>query len=279
TVKFQADGSFTYTPKKGFTGKDSFTYQVCTPEGLCSSARVEITVIPYTIVNLTPGLSTIPEGGQVSVTATLEKAFNEDVVIRLSYKGKAARDTDYVLSEQFQTIRIPKGQLTTPDRIRIFASVDNLEEDAEDVIIEIAGTSHENVRIGSGAIVIIHNSQSSGPVNQDPGSTSPDSKFPEPQPLVSPNGDNNNDFFQIRNIDNFPNNEVVIFNRWGNEVFRTKGYNHGNGNVFRGLANRGLQLGNNDNLPDGVYYYLITPDTSKVQATDLLKGYLILKRN
>ncbi len=274
TVKFLPDGSFTYTPKKGFTGKDTFTYRVCTPEGLCSSARVEITVVPYTVVNLTPGLSTVREGGQISITATLEKAFNEDVVIRLSYKGKAERDSDYELSEQFQTIRIPKGQQTTSERIRIFASPDNLQEDAEDVVIEIAGTSHNNVRIGSGAVVIIQDSQSS-----DPGS-SPDSKYPEPLPLVSPNGDNNNDYFQIRNIENFPNNEVVIFNRWGNEVFRTKGYNPGNGNVFRGLANRGLQLGNNDNLPDGVYYYLITPDTSRVQAaSDLLKGYLILKRD
>ena len=113
---------------------------------------------------------------------------------------------------------------------------------------------------------------------RDPEPGAGDAK-PEPQPLVSPNGDNTNDHFQIRNIDNFPNNEVIIFNRWGNEVFRMKGYSEVNGRVFRGNSNRGLTLSNAD-LADGVYYYLITPDTQKPQAaSDLIKGYLILKRD
>jgi len=43
---------------------------------------------------------------------------------------------------------------------------------------------------------------------------------------VTPNGDNNNDVFQIDNITDFPENHVTIFNRWGQQVFETHGYDN-----------------------------------------------------
>lgn len=46
----------------------------------------------------------------------------------------------------------------------------------------------------------------------------------------SPNGDGKNDNWHIRNLEKFPTNEVTIFNRWGSEVYKTKGYqNNWNG--------------------------------------------------
>jgi len=39
------NGSFTYTPAAGFSGVDSFVYEVCDTEGLCASATVTITVL------------------------------------------------------------------------------------------------------------------------------------------------------------------------------------------------------------------------------------------
>ena len=62
----------------------------------------------------------------------------------------------------------------------------------------------------------------------------------------SPNGDGINDTFTIEGIEDFPNNELKIFNRWGNIVFEQKGY-------------KGQWDGtwNNQLLPDGTYFYLL----------------------
>lgn len=48
----------------------------------------------------------------------------------------------------------------------------------------------------------------------------------------SPNGDGTNDTWEVTNLEKFPDNEVIIFNRWGSEVYRAKGYKNdwtGNG--------------------------------------------------
>ncbi len=65
---------------------------------------------------------------------------------------------------------------------------------------------------------------------------------------ISPNGDGKNDGFYIRGIENYPENEVVVFNRWGNEVYRKKGYR--NDEAWQGLWN-GMAV------PDGTYFYCI----------------------
>jgi gliding motility-associated-like protein len=42
--------------------------------------------------------------------------------------------------------------------------------------------------------------------------------FPEG---FSPNGDGKNDFFTIKGILDFPENELTIYNRWGEKVFES----------------------------------------------------------
>lgn len=41
---------------------------------------------------------------------------------------------------------------------------------------------------------------------------------------ITPNGDGINDTWMIYNIENHPNNQVWVYNRWGKEVFSTKNY-------------------------------------------------------
>jgi gliding motility-associated-like protein len=91
---------------------------------------------------------------------------------------------------------------------------------------------------------------------------------------ISPNGDGINDFWEIDDITNYPNNEVLIYNRWGDLVFQTKNYNNST-NVFAGIANKSRNLGANQ-LPEGTYFFEIR--TEQPNHFKKTKGYLVLKR-
>src|SRR5690606_35215555 len=42
----------------------------------------------------------------------------------------------------------------------------------------------------------------------------------------SPNGDGTNDTYVIHNIEYYPENKLVVFNRWGNKVLERAPYNN-----------------------------------------------------
>ncbi|QLG46322.1 T9SS type B sorting domain-containing protein [Costertonia aggregata] len=72
--------------------------------------------------------------------------------------------------------------------------------------------------------------------------------------LVTPGIDDG--VFRIANIDLFPDNTVEIYNRWGVKVFETRGYDN-NSNAFRGISNGRATIQQNDELPVGVYFYIV----------------------
>jgi len=78
----------------------------------------------------------------------------------------------------------------------------------------------------------------------------------------SPNDDGINDTFTIDGIEDFPNNELQIFNRWGNMVFKQKGYKGQWGGTW-----------NNQKLPDGTYFYLLNDGAGKRYS-----GFLQIQR-
>ena len=54
TLSVDPSGNVVYTPATGFTGIDTFTYNVCeTPSGLCTSATVQVMVLPLGAANTT----------------------------------------------------------------------------------------------------------------------------------------------------------------------------------------------------------------------------------
>lgn len=91
---------------------------------------------------------------------------------------------------------------------------------------------------------------------------------------LTPNGDGLNDFWRIDGIDQYPNNVVRIFNRWGDEVFKVNNYNNLS-NVFSGEANQRTGLGAG-RLPSGTYFFDIQIEGD--HTIDKLRGYVILKR-
>ncbi|WP_428741326.1 BspA family leucine-rich repeat surface protein [Tenacibaculum sp.] len=90
----------------------------------------------------------------------------------------------------------------------------------------------------------------------------------------SPNGDGVNDFWEIKGIEEYQDNIVTIFNRWGDMVFQIKGYDN-QFNVFRGVANKMTSMGG-DELPAGTYFFNIK--ISKEEKSTEAKGFLVLKR-
>jgi len=85
--------------------------------------------------------------------------------------------------------------------------------------------------------------------------------------VVTTQQNGKHDFFEIRNIEFYTSNQVIIYNRWGNEVYKTENYNNTD-NRFVGISNGGTEL------PDGTYYYLI-----KLNGEEIVKnGFLLVRR-
>ncbi|WP_262480971.1 DUF7507 domain-containing protein [Aequorivita aquimaris] len=96
---------------------------------------------------------------------------------------------------------------------------------------------------------------------------------------ITPNGDGLNDYFQIVGIENWPNNNVKIFNRWGVLVFETDGYGGSDGkqNVFRGISEGRVTVQQNEELPTGTYFYILTFPADNPGKADYT-GYLYINR-
>ena len=96
---------------------------------------------------------------------------------------------------------------------------------------------------------------------------------------VSPNGNGRNDVFLIDGIDRYPNNSVKIFNRWGKEVFSTRGYNETD-NVFRGFSKTSMTINDSEPLPTGTYFYILKyefPGNDTISAQMVKKaGFLYI---
>ncbi|MDX8337957.1 gliding motility-associated C-terminal domain-containing protein [Draconibacterium sp. IB214405] len=71
----------------------------------------------------------------------------------------------------------------------------------------------------------------------------------------TPNGDNVNDYFEIKGIELFEQNSITIINRWGKKVYKAHGYGVSTSPQFwDGKSNQG---GGNNDLPTGTYFYVL----------------------
>ena len=87
--------------------------------------------------------------------------------------------------------------------------------------------------------------------------------------VLTANNDGFNDEFIIEGIDKFPNNKVIIYNRWGAVVWEIQGYDNDDPQKnFSGISNK---LNSSNTLPGGTYFYVIIRDGEKPQ-----KGFFVL---
>lgn len=132
------------------------------------------------------------------------------------YQSSITYDTTEILTNQTVYVRFK------PTVIGNFAdSVVNISIDAENKIISLTGKS------------VAHTSKSYG-------------NSLDANNIITPNGDGVNDTWQIKNIDQYPNNTVKVFDKHGHVIYNKQGYT----NDWDGTYNNG-------SLPQGTYYYLV----------------------
>lgn len=80
-----------------------------------------------------------------------------------------------------------------------------------------------------------------------------------PTTVITPNGDGNNDVWFIKPVI-LPGEsyEVMVYNRWGDEVYSNSNYANDWGGTYDGNP-----------LPEGAYYYIVKNNN---QSTDVVKG-------
>ncbi len=88
---------------------------------------------------------------------------------------------------------------------------------------------------------------------------------PNPETHFTPNSDGYNDTWDIGRIDNFPEFDLFVYNRWGQQVHRQT-------SVYLPWDGRSLGLP----LPDGTYYYILY--FSQTDKNKFIKGPITILR-
>jgi gliding motility-associated-like protein len=74
--------------------------------------------------------------------------------------------------------------------------------------------------------------------------------------VFTPNGDGDNDFFIILNLDDYEDSKITIYNRWGRIVYVNENYlNDWDGTNYKTGAD----------VSDGVFYYIVEPNSTKYE--------------
>lgn len=93
---------------------------------------------------------------------------------------------------------------------------------------------------------------------------------------ITPNGDGIHDVLTIEGLENYPDNSIRIYNRWGVKVYGTKAYNT-QGNVFKGTSEGRITVDTNRNLPVGTYFYILDYKNN-LDEDKSISGYLYINR-
>ena len=83
--------------------------------------------------------------------------------------------------------------------------------------------------------------------------------------VVTPNNDGFNDTFRIPCLssDRYENNKLIIFNRWGDEVYSAQPYKSDWDATYKG-----------SNLPSGTYFYILTLNIER----EPIQGFIVVER-
>ena len=245
SLKIYKDGSFTYEPDADYFGADRFVYEVCDDGNLsqCSEATVTITVIP---------MSDAPKAFVHHITVK-EESQNNPLNI------PEPQDPD----QEVLTVKI----LQLPAYGAIATGQGAALDVGQEISIEqLLGLLYHAPMKYVGEVHFVYEVidptglSSQGEVFID---VVPERVFiPE---AFTPNGDDINEHFVIVGIEDYPNNKLEIYNRWGSLIYRQSNYD----NSFDGHGNVSGQLSNH-RVPPGTYYYVLKLNDGKKTITGSL---------
>ncbi len=209
-----------YAPLNTFIGTDTVVYVVCDNHGLCATGLA--------IVNVT--IKAVND----SYTINQEQESSFDVKANdTRFDGE---ELEICAQPLHGAVRIDGGNIvyTPADDYPYDPIATNPIGDGIDSFCYSLCKSTSSDRFCTQAMVYV--------------TIKPKSAFFIPQG-ISPNGDGVNDNLIITSKDEYPKSQLIVFNRYGDEVWRTDG--EGYGDNFNGVY-----LRNGNALPDGTYFYI-----------------------
>ena len=232
TVVVNPDGTYTYAPAAGYSGADNFTIIISDGKGGTTTVIVNITV---TVKTTTPPVAADDKAETKANTAvTIEVLTNDNA-------GNSSLDT-----ESLAIVGQPAHGTVKVNEDGMIVYTPDAGYTGEDVFTyHVANTSGQFSNTATVRITI----------------TLSTINVPN---LFTPNGDGKNDAFEIRGLNQYYENELIIVNRWGNEVYRQKGYQ----NTWKG-----------EGLNEGTYYYLLRIRRNADAEWEVMKGYITLIRS
>ena len=262
TLTLNEDGSFIYVPEVGYTGEDSFTYTVCDDgsPSACTTGTATLTV----------GTTDAPDSDNDGIPDAVEKGSDPD----------NPTDSDGDGTPDYQDTDSDNDGI--PDATEAGSDPANPADSDQDGVPDYQDTDSDNDGLADASEV----GNPANPADTDndgvpdyrdtdsDGDGTPDG--PQDSLVIyegfSPNDDNTNETWQIAGIENYPNNTVQIYNRWGNLLFEVQGYNNRD-KAWGSDSSVGLILGSK-NVPDGTYFYLIDLG----DGSPIRKGYITVHR-
>ncbi|MBI2967563.1 MAG: tandem-95 repeat protein [Bacteroidetes bacterium] len=247
TALFSISGNqlcVTYTPNSGFTGMDTVCVIVCdngTPS-LCDTTYIPVYVTPVIIPNnppvVTDTIGTTPQDSSVTICTTVNDpdAGSTFTAILCGVNNGTASVT--ITGNQLCVTYTPNSGFTGMDTVCVIV--------CDNGTPSLCDTAKVNITV----------------------TYTPPYVFFIPEGF-SPNGDGENDYFEILGIDKYPGNNIMIFNRWGNLIFEKDGYN----NEWDGTYQGGF-ISFGSKLPAGTYFYVLKLD----KDSKPVKGYVYLNR-
>jgi gliding motility-associated-like protein len=243
TVIMNADGTFTYTPNPDFNGTDTFEYTACDDDGNCSTVTVTITVLPVD----DPLQEAVNDQYTVDENETLSGDVSDNDInldgFTFSVTSNVSNGT-LVFNADGTFTYTPDAEYYGFDEFTYEACDDNGNCYTATVTIIIVELEDDVITVAAG---------------------------------FSPNGDNVNETLGIENIEYYPQNKIIIFNRWGNVVYEKTGYTNAEG--WNGNADEDGAMGSTK-VPEGTYFYTLETGQSTLNASkapENLSGFIVIK--